>query len=149
MSEGAEISVTITQQRDYRFLIDFGETIPQLLADEPAPIGSGQGPSPDQLLLAAVANCMSASLFFALKKFKQDAGGIRTTASARVGRNAENRLRIQEIALTIRLGKPGDTIERLDRILAQFEDFCTVSQSVRRGIPLAVAVEDGRGARLK
>lgn len=87
--------------------------------------------------------------FFALKKFKQDAGGIRTTASARVGRNAENRLRVQEIALTLRLGKPGDTIERLDCILAQFEDFCTVSQSVRQGIPLAVAVEDRQGARLK
>jgi len=63
MSEDAEISVTITQQRDYQFLVDFGETIPQLLVDESAPIGSGQGPSPDQLLLAAVANCMSASLF--------------------------------------------------------------------------------------
>jgi uncharacterized OsmC-like protein len=149
MSEGAEISVTVIQQRDYQFLVDFGETIPRLLADEPTPIGSGQGPSPSQLLLAAVANCMSASLFFALKKFKQDSGGMRATASARVGRNAANRLRIQEIALTIRLGKSGAAIERLDRILAQFEDFCTVSQSVRQGIPLVVAVEDGQGARLK
>ena len=143
------VSITVEQREQYRFLVDFGAALPELLGDEPAPLGGGAGPSPSQLLLAAVANCLSASLFFALQKYKQDAGGITTTASARIDRNEENRLRVLEIAVTIRLGKGGAEIEHLDRILTQFEPFCTVSQSVRHGIPISVAVEDGQGVRVK
>lgn len=143
------VSVTITQQNNYQFLVDFGAGIPELQADEPAPLGAGAGPSPSQLLLAAVTNCLSASLYFALKKFKQDGGGITTTGTARVGRDAENRLRVQQIDVAIRLGKRGAEIEHLDRIVAQFEAFCTVTQSVQHGIPVAITVEDAQGARVK
>lgn len=143
------VSITVTQKNNYQFLVDFGAAIPQLLADEPAPIGTGSGPSPSHLLLAAVANCLSSSLFFALQKFKQDAGGITTTASAHIDRNEENRLRVLDIAVAIRLGKGSAEIAHLERILSQFEPFCTVSQSVRHGIPIAITVEDGQGVRLK
>jgi uncharacterized OsmC-like protein len=143
------VSVTVTQQSNYQFLVDFGASIPSLLADEPAPLGAGEGPSPSAMLLAAVANCLSSSLLFALRKYKQDAGVIRATATARIERNEENRLRVHEIAVTIRFGKGGGEIEHLDRVLAQFEEFCTVSQSVRQGIPIVIAVEDGQGARVK
>jgi uncharacterized OsmC-like protein len=143
------VSVTVTQQNNYQFLVDFGAALAPLLADEPAPLGEGSGPSPSHMLLAAVANCLSSSLYFALQKFKQEAGGIRTTASARIDRNAENRLRVLDIAVTLRLGKSGADIGHLDRVLAQFEPFCTVSQSVRHGIPIRIAVEDGQGVRVK
>ena len=142
------VSITVTQQSNYQFLVDFGAALPQLLADEPAPLGAGAGPSPSHMLLAAVANCLSSSLYFALQKFKQDAGGITTTATARIDRNEQNRLRVLDIAVTIRLGKGGAEISHLDRILEQFEPFCTVSQSVRHGIPISVAVEDGQGIRV-
>ena len=63
-------TVSITQQNNYQFLVDFGTGTP-VQADEAAPLGAGEGLSPSQLLLAAVTNCLSASLFFALQKFKQ------------------------------------------------------------------------------
>ena len=134
------VSITVTQKNNYQFLVDFGAALQQLLADEPAPLGAGAGPSPSHMLLAAVANCLSSSLYFALQKFKQDAGGITTTATARIDRNEQNRLRVLDIAVTIRLGKGGAEISHLDRILEQFEPFCTVSQSVRHGIPISVVV---------
>jgi uncharacterized OsmC-like protein len=143
------VSITVTQQNNYQFLVDFGAAIPPLLADEPSPLGAGAGPSPSHMLLAAVANCLSSSLYFALQKYKQEAGGITTTATARVDRNEENRLRVLDIAVTIRLGKGGAEISHLDRVLSQFEPFCTVSQSVRHGIPISIAVEDGQGVRVK
>ncbi len=37
----------------------------------------------------------------------------------------------------------------LDRVLEQFEAFCTVTQSVGAGIPIAVQVFDASGAQLK
>ena len=146
MSENA--SVTITRQSGYQFLVDFGETLPKLLADEPAPLGQGTGPAPDHMLLAAVANCLSASLLFSLQKFKQDPGALIATATPEVGRNENKRLRIQRIHVQLELGKTAADIEHLDRVLAQFEEFCTVSMSVRQGIAIDIEVRDGAGAVL-
>ncbi|QBM29468.1 OsmC family protein [Hydrogenophaga pseudoflava] len=147
MSDNA--SVTITRQSGYQFLVDFGETLPQLLADEPAPLGQGAGPAPDHMLLAAVANCLSASLLFSLKKFKQDPGALIATATPEMGRNENKRLRIQRIHVQLELGKTAAELEHLDRVLAQFEEFCTVSMSVRQGIAIDLQVRDGAGAVLK
>lgn len=143
------ISVTVTQQENFRFLVDFGSGFSSLIADEPPPLGASAGPAPTQLLLASVANCLSASFFFALGKFKQDPGTIRTTASCEIGRNENGRLRVQQINVEIRFGKTGSQIAYLDRVLDQFESFCTVTQSVQTGVPVSVWVVDGSGVRLK
>lgn len=142
-------SIRITQQADFQFLVDFGGAVPALLADEAPPIGQGLGPQPEQLLLAGVGNCLSASLLFALRKFKQDPQGITATLTATVDRNERQRLRITAIQVDIGLGADGNQIEHLDRVLSQFEDFCTVTQSVETGIPVEVTVTDGTGRRLK
>lgn len=134
------VRVTITRQTGYRFLVDFGEGLPDTVADEPPPLGEGAGPNPNQLLLAGVANCLSASLLFALQKFKQDPGAVTATATATLARNEAKRLRIAGIEVQLSLAKAAHELEHLDRALAQFEDFCTVTQSVRQGIPVAVRV---------
>lgn len=147
MSEQA--IVTITRQSGYQFLVDFGPGMATLLADEPEPLGLGSGPAPNHMLLAAVANCLSASLVFALQKFKQDPGALKATATPEMGRNADKRLRIVGIHVKLELGRPAAELEHLDRVLAQFEDFCTVSMSVRQGIAIQVQVQDATGAVLK
>ncbi|HSJ98025.1 MAG TPA: hypothetical protein VLC53_13170, partial [Myxococcota bacterium] len=63
--------VELRQETGYRFENRFGPGMPVLHSDEPPPLGTGTGPSPMQLLAAAVANCLSASLLFALKKYRQ------------------------------------------------------------------------------
>lgn len=148
MSQSKE-TVRLTQVQDYRFHAQFGEGIAVLQTDEPPPLGQGQGPSPVQMLAAAVGNCLSASLLFALRKYKQDPGAIACDVSAEVGRNAENRLRVLAIRARLTLGVPGGTLEHLDRVLGQFEQFCTVTQSVAAGIPVTVQVFDSDGAQLK
>lgn len=147
MSENAK--VTITRQSGYQFLVDFGPSISQLVADEPVPLGQGGGPAPNHMLLAAVANCLGASLLFALQKFKQDPGAMVATATPEMGRNENKRLRIERIHVQLELGKTAGEIEHLDRVLAQFEEFCTVSMSVRQGIAIGIEVRDGAGAVLK
>lgn len=141
-----QITVTLTRQDKYRFLVDFGFGVPQSVSDEPPPLGEGAGPSPTHLLAAAMANCLSASLLFSLGKFKEDPGAITATAVCGFGRNEKNRLRIIGANVEITLGVAPESLPHLDRALAQFEDFCTVSQSIRAGIPFTVAVigPDGR-----
>lgn len=142
------VSVTITQQHGYQFLVDFGAGMPALTTDEPAPLGQDAGPAPTHMLAVALANCLSASLLFALQKYKQDAGGMKATATCVVDRNENKRLRVVRIEVDIALGADGAKLEHLDRILGQFEEFCTVSQSVQAGIPVKVSVTDGTGRRL-
>lgn len=141
--------IRIKQIDKYRFEVDFGALHPGLLVDEAVPIGEGAGPFPEQILVAGVTNCLCASLMFASSKFAQDVQGIEAEATCQVERNAEGRLRIAGIAVEIGIGAAEEAVPRIDKVLAQFERFCTVSESVKAGIPVTVAVRDGTGKRLK
>ena len=143
------ITVELRQRSNYQFDIEFSEGMPQLMSDEPAPLGEGKGPSPVQMLAASVGNCLSDSLFFALAKFKQKPEPIHTTVNALVGRNAEGRMRVLRIEAKIHLGVEAGKLEHLDRALKQFQEFCTVSQSVGQGIPIHIRVMDATGLILK
>jgi uncharacterized OsmC-like protein len=144
-----QISVTLTQQHDYSFDIRFDDNMPVLTSDEPAPLGTGLGPSPVQLLCAAVGNCLSDSLLFALRKFKQAPEPLRCEVQAEVGRNADGRMRVLNMLATLHLGVPAAQLAQLERVLGQFEGFCTVTQSVGQGIPIKVRVLDADGLVLK
>ncbi|MDE2332917.1 MAG: OsmC family protein [Rhodospirillales bacterium] len=143
------VRVTVTRQDRYRFVVDFGPGIEAALGDEPAPLGEGAGPSPSQLLAAAVANCLSSSLVFAVNKYKEDPGRLTTAVTCEVGRNDKGRLRILGMAVEMTLGAEPETLGHLERALASFEEFCTVSQSVRAGIPFTVSVRAPDGRVLK
>jgi uncharacterized OsmC-like protein len=143
------VTVRLVQRHDYQFDVQFGDHVPVLRADEPPPLGQGAGPSPLQLLAAAVGNCLSDSLLFALRKFKQQPEPLSCEVEAEVGRNAEGRLRVLGMQATLTLGVPADALEHLERVLASFEGYCTVTQSVAAAIPVTVQVFDAHGARLK
>lgn len=148
MSEG-QPRVLLRQQQDFQFEIDFGAEVPKLIGDEHPPLGQGRGPTPVQLLAAAVGNCLSDSLLFALRKFKQAPEPISCEVTAEVGRNAQNRLRVLGLDVVLTLGVPAAKLEHLDRVLGQFEDFCTVASSVSQGVPVRVTVRDADGLQLK
>ena len=143
------VRVELTQQRDYQLQVHFGGAAPDLLADEPAPLGTGMGPSPVQLLASAVGSCLADSLLFALRKFKQKPEPITCSVEAVKGRNEQGRLRVVAIKAVLTLGVPGESIEHLGRVLEQFEAFCTVTQSVGQGIAIGVEVRDAAGVKLK
>lgn len=143
------VQVNLTQKQDYQFQVEFLDGVPALHTDEPAPLGQGSGPSPVQLLCAAVGNCLSDSLLFALRKFKQSPEPIRAQITAQVGRNAQGRMRILSMYAELQLGVPAQQLEHVDRVLEQFEEFCTVTQSVGQGIDIQLCVTDAQGAVLK
>ncbi|MCC6202611.1 MAG: OsmC family protein [Gammaproteobacteria bacterium] len=146
MSETDTVRLLLEQQGPYAFKVTFaGTTLEPLLTDEPPPLGAGAGPNPSELLLAGIANCLSASLLFALRKFKNQPGPLRTEISATPERNAEGRLRIPKARVTLQLADGQEAYQHLDRILAQFENFCVVTQSVRDGIDVEVTVLDAAG----
>ncbi|MDP2759086.1 MAG: OsmC family protein [Sideroxyarcus sp.] len=149
MSETQTFSLTLEQQEDYAFLLRFDDAMPELLTDEPPPLGQGSGPNPSRLLAASVANCLMASLLFSLRKFKNDPGRLTARATGHYTRNEQGRLRVGGVAVEIRFAAEAASLAHLDRALAQFEEFCVVTQSVRSGFPVALTVRDGSGKVLK
>jgi len=143
------ITVDLTQQQEYRFLIEFGTPVPPIVGDEPTPLGGSAGPSPTQLLAAAVGKCLSDSLLFSLRKFKQSPEPLHTRVQAEVGRNSDGRMRVLKMTVLLNLGVAAAELQYLDRALNQFEEYCTVTQSVRQGIPIDVQVFDASGKRVK
>ena len=143
------VSVSLKQQQDYRFEVKFADYMPVLISDEPEPLGAGTGPSPVQMLCAAVGNCLSDSLLFAFRKFKQVPEPMQCVVTAEVGRNPENRLRVLNMNARLELGVPSNELEQLERVLGQFEAFCTVTQSVGLGIPITIEVFDSQGQQVK
>jgi uncharacterized OsmC-like protein len=142
------VTVRLAQRHDYQFEVRYGAGVPAIVGDEPPPLGQGAGPSPIELLASAVGNCLSSSLLFALRKFKQAPEPLSAEVTAEIGRNAENRLRVLALRVRLTLGVPGASLAHLDRVLGQFEQFCTVTQSVAAGIPVAVEVFDSQGTKL-
>ena len=142
-------NVTITQRQGYQFENGFAPGITTLRTDEPPPLGTGTGPSPVDLLAAAVGNCLTASLQFACQKYKDDPAPLRAAVQATTGRNERNRMRVLGLAVDLHLGKPAAELPHLARVLETFEDFCTVTQSIVAAVPVTLRVIDSTGAVLK
>jgi len=146
MSIDSPIRISLEQDGDYAFRVQFHDTgLAPLLTDESPPLGQDQGPNPSRMLLAAVANCLVASLLFALRKQRNTPGPLRAEIIAVPQRNEQGRWRIPTAAVTLHLPGHNADYRALDRVLAQFEEFCVVTQSVREGIDVEVTVLDGEG----
>ena len=147
MSDSPDIRIVLEQEGPYAFKVRFeGTDLEPLHTDEPAPLGAGAGPNPSALLLSGIVNCLSASLVFALRKFKNAPSPIRAEIMARRERNEAGRWRIPRAEVVLQLGDKAADLEHFDRVLDQFEQFGIVTQSVRDGIVVDVKIVDAAGA---
>lgn len=146
-SEIQRFGVELEQQEGYEFRVRFDwPGVPELMLDEPEPLGGRRGPNAARLVAAAVANCLAASLVFCMKsKFRQNPGPVRAMASGRLERNEHGRYRIAGIDVVLSLAENFGDLPHQERCLEQFEDFCIVTQSIRAGIPVSVSVVDATG----
>ena len=108
--------------------------------NETKPDGEGSGPNPPRLLAAAVGHCMSSSLIYCLKKARIPVRDIETTVKTSLFHNEHGKLRIRSIDVQISLKVNEEDEPRVQRCLTLFEDYCTVTQSIRKGIEVNVHV---------
>lgn len=135
------ISTNLELLEGYRFKVEFDVCgIPSLVVDEMKPIGEAGGPNPTRLLSAAVGHCISSSLLYCLRKSKVKVKKLKTTVQANVERNKEGYLRIAGLDVQVRLEVSEEDKARVRRCLKIFENYCTVTQSVRKGIEVKVSI---------
>ena len=128
----------------FRLKLDWPES-PDLLLDEPPPLGRREGPNAARLAAAAAANCLSASLLYCLQRAEVAGGGLRAVVHGSLTRNEAGRLRLGGLEVRIALDDSLRDHPKLERCLALFEDYCVVTESLRRGLPVSVTVTDAVG----
>lgn len=92
-----------------------------------------------------MANCLSASLLFCLRKSKVEVDDVQTEAEPTVERNEEGYWRVKKIAVSIRvtLRERADR-SKVSRCLDIFENYCVVTEAIRKGIEVGVSVNVGQ-----
>jgi uncharacterized OsmC-like protein len=149
MAAHGQFRLSLRRLARYEFETRFDwENVAPLLVDEPKPLGGGRGPNAARLIGVAVGNCLSASLLFCLEKAKQTVIDIHTDVVGTMLRNERGRLRVGKLDVRITLDVAAEEPVRVTRCLELFEDYCVVTASVRRGIPVSVVVVDPQGTEL-
>ena len=138
--EEKEFAVKVTLEEGYRMSVDFGAALPSLTIDEPAPLGNEEGPNPSRLLASAVGGCLGASMLFCLRRSRAEVQGLSVDVEGRMHRNERGRWRIAGMTVKLAPELSADEHDRLSRCMGLFEDYCIVTESVRRGIPIEVEV---------
>lgn len=141
-SEEKVFTTKLERVKDYQFRVKFDSpSIPDLMTDEPEPLGRSAGPNPSRLLSAAVANCLSSSLVFCLSKSRVPVNDLKASVETVLRRNEKGRWRVAALKVKLRTFMNAEDLPRSKRCLDIFEDFCIVTESVRKGIQVDVDVE--------
>jgi organic hydroperoxide reductase OsmC/OhrA len=145
-------AVHLEHQGRYRFTSQASEDgVPHgapYASDEPEPVGENSGPSTPALLGSALGHCLSAALLEALRHAHVEVEDCETDAVAVVGANESGLPRIDHVDVTIR-PRIAERSPRADRCADVFQNHCTVTQSVKRGIDVRVQVEFEPGAQIE
>jgi len=130
--------VRLEHEGGHRFRASFATGAPDLVTDEPPPLGMAAGPDPASLLATAVGNCLASSFLFCVRKARIEPLSLGVEVRLKRERNEEGRMRIAGIDVLLAPRLTDADAARLRRCAELFESFCVVAESVRRGIPMDV-----------
>jgi len=140
--EEKEYLVKVTRLGGYKFEIDFGlSNADKIIVDEDPPLGNNEGGDPSRLLAASMAHCTMSSLLFCMQKSRAEVDEMNGTARIKFGRDERKRLRIVGMELMIVVKVSQSDRAKLQRCIPLFQDFCTVTKSVERGIPVTTEIK--------
>jgi uncharacterized OsmC-like protein len=142
MSEERTHHVTVRLARGYEFVAEFTDIpgAPSILFDEPEPLGENRAPNAAAVLSAAIGNCLAASLTFCLRRARMNVQDMTANVTTHVAKNEKGRYRIRDIEVEVAPVLGNDA--KLDRCEGLFEDFCIVTASVQRGIPVHISLKE-------
>ncbi len=140
--------VTVEWLEDLTFKLNFGNPVlPELKIDETHDVESPEavGPDPSKLLVSAVMGCLNASFAFCLKKARIPLKGMKAVGELTSERNEEGFWRVKKIDVELVPEIAIDKgIPRMERCMEIFHNYCTITESVRQGIPVDVTINKER-----
>jgi len=151
MSESEKVfqtKISVEWLEDLTFKLNFeNPALSEIFIDETHDVESPEavGPDPSKLLLAAVMGCLNVSFAFCLKKARVPLQGMKAIGELTSVRNEKGFWRVSKIDIDltpeIRIEKG---IPRMEKCMEIFHDYCTITQSVRQGIPVNVTINKNK-----
>lgn len=135
--------VVVEWVEDLTFKLDFqNPSLPKLFIDETHDVESPEaiGPDPSKLLISAVMGCLNASFGFCLKKSRIPLKGMKAIGELTSKRNDEGYWRVLQIDVEL-VPEIEKGAGRFEKCVEIFHDYCTITQSVRQGIPVNVTIK--------
>ncbi|MHA1607365.1 MAG: OsmC family protein [Candidatus Freyarchaeota archaeon] len=114
---------------------------PEIVLDEPPEMGgTDTGPCPVHLLAASIASCLLASYIYCAKKARVKLKGAKVKARAE-SEWVKGAMRVKEVHVNLELNPAGGVSrKRAELCVKVFRNFCIVTESVIKGIPVNVEV---------
>jgi len=140
--------INVELLKDLIFKLDFGNpSLSELFIDETHETNSPEvvGPNPSQLLLSAIMGCLNASFAFCLQKSRIPLKGMKAEGEIVIKMNEEGFLRVSEMNIDILPEIEIDKgVQRMEKCIEIFHKYCTITESVRKGIPVNVTIKKNR-----
>ncbi len=136
-----EFTLLLEQVKNYEFVVRFDGLPETVLMDAPPGMGRHAGPCPTQMLAAAVGNCLTMTLVLFARRAGVELTHVGAGVKAQLVRGEDNLPRVGAIDVTLDPGFAAADQARAAQCLAAFENYCAVTESVRAGIEVRVAVE--------
>jgi putative redox protein len=111
----------------------------ELVADEPESVGgTGTGPQPTELLLAAVASCFTLALAYSARKRDLDLSDVHVDVTGRY-----DGPRFASFRIVVRLRTPGDLLDQdeLNRLIESAKRVCYVTRTLQHSPEIEVVAE--------
>jgi len=141
--------IHIEHMKDLEFKVKFDwEGVANLIMDEPEPFGSQRGPNGARVVAAAVGSCLSASLMFCFQKSRVKTSFLKAVTIPELKMNEKGMWRIVHIEVKIVTDAESSRMSRIKRCMEIFEEFCIVTASIRKGIPVDVEITNRDGKPL-
>lgn len=114
----------------------------ELVVDEPESVagGTGLGPQPTELLLAAVASCFTIAMAFVARKRDVELAGLHVDVTG-----VYDGPRFSDLRIAVRTERPAGA--ELDRLVAAAERVCYVTRTLARGPGIVVVAGEQGAAR--
>ena len=139
-----EVKVEVKLERDMIFKSDLGEIkLGDYYIDESNKIESEMvGPNAARLLAMAVLGCLSASYLFCFSKRDFAVKDLDAEAIVTIFRNEKGFVRVKKIDVNInpKIDSP-EMRKRAVQCQKMFEQYCTITASIREGIDVNVNID--------
>src|SRR5258706_232293 len=131
--------VTVRLVTKHQFIAEFPDAAGSspVVFDEPPPLGDGRAPMAAAVLAAAIGNCLSASLADCLSRARVELETLTAKIVTHVARNDVGRYRVASIDVEL---IPDVRRAGRDRCDGIFDDYSTITEVVREGIPVNVSI---------
>ncbi|MHA1912734.1 MAG: OsmC family protein [Promethearchaeota archaeon] len=139
-----QVKVKLSLEKDMIFKCDLGDLkLTDCFIDETNKNESEMlGPDASRLLAMAVLGCLNASFIFCLSKKDLFIENLEAEAIVTIFRNEKGFVRVKKIDVNINPQIESPEIrKRADQCKKMFEQYCTITASVREGIEINVNID--------